>query len=353
MPDVPAAFMDRVLEPQPAPPGMTSREIVRRAIEFDGPPRIPYSFLVPFETDFFEAAILRYLQEAQETPRAEAEFGDIRYDEWGVGYEVTKRLWDHSIDHPLRDLRSLDQYRFPDVTAPERFSWMAPYLKRAREAGKYIVGADPINLFERLRQVMGFEELMLAPYTQRDEFETLLDRLTDLTVEVIDQWNRVGPVDAFMTWDDFGLQTTLQIKIETFRELYKPRYARMAEAAHRNGMHYIFHNCGYIIDMIPDMIELGVDVVQLDQPRLMGHQRLANEFGGKICFWNTVDIQWSTSTSVTADEIRGEVAEMTEASAHLNGGLIARHYPQPQDIHLSNEAQVAIYEAFLEHGCGL
>jgi hypothetical protein len=61
------------------------------------------------------------------------------------------------------------------------------------------------------------------------------------------------------------------------------------------------------------MIEIGVDVVQLDQPRLMGHQKLADEFGGKICFWNTVDIQWSTSGGVTADDLRAEVAEMVGA----------------------------------------
>jgi hypothetical protein len=353
MPIVPPGFMEKLLEPEPTPSGMSSREIVRKAIEFDGPPRLPYSFIYPLKSDFFEAAALTYLLALQGNRQPKAELGDLRYDEWGVGQEVTMRLWDHAIDHPLKNLDELDGYRFPGVADPDRFSWMSPYLKQARDAGKYVVGGDPIMMYERMRALLGFEELMVAPYSQPDGLGALLDRLADLTVEVIEQWARVGPVDGFMTWEDFGLQTTLQMKIDTFREFYKPRYARIVDAAHRNGMHYIWHNCGQIWEMIPEMIEIGVDVVQLDQPRLMGHQRLADQFGGKICFWNTVDIQWSTGPSISESDIRADVQEMTRTFGRFNGGLIARHYPQPHDIHLSKEAQMAIYTAFLENGCAL
>jgi uroporphyrinogen-III decarboxylase len=208
-------------------------------------------------------------------------------------------------------------------------------------------------MYERMRHLIGFEEMMIAPYTQPDGLEALLDRLTDLTIAIMDQWVRIGPADGFMSAEDWGLQDRLQMKIETFREFYKPRYARLVAAAHERGMHYLWHNCGFIVDMIPDMIEIGVDMVQLDQPRLMGHKRLTDEFGGRISFWNTVDIQWSTSADVSEEDLRAEVAEMTRAFASFNGGFAARHYPQPWDIELSKEAQQTIYEAFLENGCAL
>ncbi|MBW2062144.1 MAG: hypothetical protein JRI95_11370 [Deltaproteobacteria bacterium] len=346
------AIIEEYLKPRPTPPGMTNRDMVRQAIEFDDPPRIPYSFVIPFQSDFFEVIVADALLRGSRWHKPRKK-GDVYYDEWGVGQKVTGREWDHAFDNPLQDLSKLNEYKFPDVAGSKRFDQLKPFVEQANQAGKYVVGFDPIMMYERMRALLGFEELMIAPYTQPDGLEALLDRLTGLTVAVIEQWARIGGVDGYMTWEDWGLQTSLQMKIETFRQYYKPRYTRIVKAAHQNGMHYIWHNCGQILDMIPDMVEIGVDVLQFDQPRLMDHNKLAHDFGGKICFWNTVDIQWSTAQNRTDDEIRTEVKEMVKIFNRFNGGFMARHYPQPRDIQLSRERCIVIYEAFLENGCKL
>ncbi|RJP15580.1 MAG: hypothetical protein C4520_20175 [Candidatus Abyssobacteria bacterium SURF_5] len=358
-------LLELYLQPAPVPPGMTSRDMVLKAIKFVHPPRIPYSFISPVESDFFEVAAIPQFMHLVEPDGKAANIwvsagkkgakdpGDRYHDEWGVGWEVTGRHWDHAFDHPLRDLRNLDSYRFPDVADPEKYDMLKPFLEMGRKAGKYTVGFDPILMFERMRALLGFEELMVSPYTQPRGLELLLDRLADLESAVIEQWARIGGVDAYMTWDDWGLQTSLQMDPDTFRKFYKPRYKRIVEAAHQHGMHYIWHNCGHIIDMIPDMIDIGVDVVQLDQPRLMGHRNLADKFGGGICFWNTVDIQWSTMENPTEEEIGAEVAEMIAAFDRFGGGFMARQYPDPTDIEMSPERHEMIYQAFLAHGCSL
>lgn len=345
-------LIDLYLQPTPLPDGVTSRELVRRAVELDRPARIPYSFFDPLVSDFCEMSVVQALL-GDAGPARPAERGGRYHDEWGVGQEVTGRHWDHVIDPPLADLSLLDDYELPDVSAPDRYDRFTPWVRAASEVGKYRVGFDPVMMFERMRSLMGFEELMLAPYTQPDGLEALLDRLADLSIASIEQWDRVGGVEAYMTWEDWGLQTTLQMKVETFRQFYKPRYARIVEAAHDHGMHYIWHNCGQILDMIPDMIEIGTDVVQLDQPRLMGYARLAGEFGGRICFWNTVDIQWSTEDRIDAEDIRSEVAEMVGAFDRFGGGFMARHYPQGGDIGLSHERHRLIHDTFMDQGCAL
>jgi uroporphyrinogen-III decarboxylase len=169
-------------------------------------------------------------------------------------------------------------------------------------------------------------------------------------------YHSIGGVHGFCSVEDWGLQSSLQMKIDTFREFYKPYYKRIIDTCHQLGMHYFWHNCGYIVDMFPDMIELGVDVLQLDQPRLMGHQYLIDHLGGKICMWNTVDIQWSTAEGVTDDDVRNEVMAMlrTYAPEKHQGGFIAKHYPQPWDINLPVARQQLIYQAFIESGyCNL
>jgi hypothetical protein len=341
------------LEPLPAPRGMNSREIVRKAIEFDSPPRIPYSFFRPLRSDFCELVILEEAILGGIAGRPPGRVGEVYRDEWGIGRKLSEGRWDRVLDHPLANLERLDGYRFPAVDAPRRYTRLAPWVERARRAGKYCVGFDPVLMFERACDLLGFEALMVASYTQPERLEVLLDRLADLTISAIEQWARVGGVDGFMTWEDWGLQSGLPMRLETFRRFYRPRYARMVEAAHRRGMHYIWHNCGQILDMLPDMIELGVDVVQMDQPRLMGHRRLSDAFGGKICFWNTVDTQWCTLEGVRDDDLRAEVAEMVGAFDRFDGGFMARHYPQGDDIGLSTERHELVYRSFLDCGCAL
>jgi uroporphyrinogen decarboxylase len=347
------SWMATVLQPVPTPPGMTSREIVRRAIECDQPPRIPYSFLMPARSDFFELAALEAEVKSRDLHVTSRRAGDIYRDEWGVRQRTTGYSWDQIVDHPLKDLRDLAAYRLPDIAARQRFDWLAPFIQRAREVGKYVVAADPVLMYERLQALMGFEQLMIAPHTLRDALATLLDDLTDLTIGVIEQLARVGGVDAFMTWQDYGSQTGLHMNLRTFRTLYKPRYARIVAAAHEAGMHFIWHTCGRVSDLIGEMVDIGVDVVQLDQPQLLGHREMAERFGGAICFWNTIDIQWATSGAIAPADIRAEVVRMLESFPRFRGGLMVRHYPQPSDIGLSREFHDLSARAFLENGCGL
>ena len=344
--DVLVSVFQAYLDPVPTPPGFTSRDIVRRAIERDNPPRIPYSFVDPFESDIAEVSYLPMFSSASYVPK-----GEIRFDEWGVGWRGTGRAWGHADVNPLADLSALESYRFPEVITVEGWAHVGAFVAAANRAGKYVVGADPIGSYERLRGLMGYENLMLAMYTDRERFERLLDKLTDMTIEVVRAYAALGGVHGFMTWEDWGLQTSLQIRPQQWRDLFKPRYARIVKAAHEEGMHYLWHCCGYIVDIIPDMIEIGVDVLQLDQPRLMGVDRLANEFGGKICFWNTVDIQWSPPNMVSLEEAWAEAKHMVESFGRFGGGFIARQYPQPADIEMSHEKHRAICEAFMESGC--
>ncbi len=342
-------WLEAVLAPVAVPPGSTSRELVRGAIRFERPPRIPYSFKIPLGTDFFELAGLeRLLDRAAEALQP---VGTEYTDEWGVTCRRTRFSWDQAIGHPLADLANVGGYRPADVAALQRTRRLEPFVRRAQQAGKYVVGADPVLLYERVCSLMGFEAAMTAPYLQRDGIESLLDRLTDLTVAAIERLGQLGGVDGFMTWQDHGLQSGPMMSPALFRQLYKPRYARAVEAAHRSGMDYIWHSCGQIVDLIDDMIDIGVDVVQLDQPRLIGHRHLAERFGGRICFWNTVDIQWASDPGITACDVGAEVAAMLEHFSDA-GGIMVRHYGEPDDIGLSDGFHEASYRAFMKHGCG-
>ncbi len=221
-------------------------------------------------------------------------------------------------------------------------------MERARSAGKYVVAADPVLLFERARALVGSGSLLTAPWEQRAGLEHLLEHLTDLTLQSVEAHGELSGVDAFMTWQDFASETGLMVSPTQFREIYAPHLARIVDASHRAGMHFVWHCCGQVAELIPEMIELGVDVVQLDQPRLLGHRRLAEEFGGRVCFWNAVDTSWSAGGDRSDDDLRAEVAAMTEPFHTLGGGFMARHYPQPEVLGLTRRFHEITSRAFLE-----
>src|SRR4030067_3254137 len=119
------------LKPVPTPPGFRSYETVRRAIEFDGPPRIPYSFIQPLESDFVELAAVAGGDDDISTRPV----GQLSFDEWGVGRRSSGTHWGHAEVHPLKDLSALDGFRFPDVTAPPRLSLAAARAPARRSGG--------------------------------------------------------------------------------------------------------------------------------------------------------------------------------------------------------------------------
>ncbi|UCE87633.1 MAG: hypothetical protein JSU66_07975, partial [Deltaproteobacteria bacterium] len=215
----------RQLEPVPTPEGMRSREIVRRAIEFEHPPRIPYYFLFhPSASDMVAIAPLAAAVNRSGAERRLA-IGQTYVDAWGVTWETTGRWWDHAIAHPLADLGQLAGFRPPDLMAS--FDRVAALLPRAEQTGKYVVGINPVGMYETMRSLMGFEALMMAPYDQEDGLLALLELLTEKTLEVVETYGKTGGVHGFLTAEDWGLQTSLQMKVDTFREYYRPCYQRI------------------------------------------------------------------------------------------------------------------------------
>lgn len=336
-------WIREALSAVPTPLGVSSRTLVRQAIEMQGPARVPYSFVQPLQSDFFELTEL----ERRLNPIRELAMGETYTDVWQVKHEVAKGLFDQVVEHPLKKLEALAEYSFPDPDQLVDSKVLRPIAHQAHCAGKHVVAADPVLLFERLRSLMGAESMLLAPRRESEKFYDLQQSLVDLTVACIERLGQWGEVDSFMTWQDFGIQSGMMMRIEEFRDHYKPGLARAVRAAHDQGLYFILHCCGGIRELIPEFIEIGVDVLQLDQAKLIGYDVLRKEFGGELCFWNAIDTIWSSQGAPSEKEIQAEVHAMLRAFADLPGGFMARHYPQPEDIGLTSRFHEITREAFL------
>jgi uroporphyrinogen decarboxylase len=214
-------------------------------------------------------------------------------DEWGT-------RWGHAyggvgatpVDHPIKDWSQLDDYlanRVPDAHAPGRLSDAKRVVDMHRES-KYCVGLIQLTLFERMHALRGMEPLFMDFYTNEREVNRLGEVLTNYMVQLIGYWARLG-VDALLFTDDWGTQQSMMIGVDMWLRFFEKPYRRIFGEVHKHGMDVIFHSCGNVTDIVPHLIDVGVDVVDPVQPGAMNPQVVARRFGGKVGFSGGIDDQ--------------------------------------------------------------
>jgi uroporphyrinogen decarboxylase len=194
--------------------------------------------------------------------------------------------------------------------------FLAEGAKRFREkTDRAIVGLFGAPIFEGGQQMVRMDNYLMLLAAEPDLMHRFLDKLVSIYLKRLEMYLKaVGPyIDLILFSDDYGMQTGPQISVGMFREFFKPRHAQMwgmvKELA--PSVKTLLHSCGSIIDLLPDMIEAGLDAVNPVQTNCknMEPERLKAEFGGKITFWgggaNTQQIlNLGTPTDVREDVLR-------------------------------------------------
>lgn len=214
-------------------------------------------------------------------------------DEWGTRWgHRTGGIGASPVDVPIKDWSQLDDYLahlMPDPNASGRLDKALPVLEMHGES-KYCVGVIHLSLFERLHCLRGMENAFTDFYTNQREVSRLLEALSDYLLQLTRRWLAL-PVSAIFVGDDWGSQTCMMVSLDLWRKYFRPHYRRVFDEIHRAGKQVIFHSCGHVFGIIPDLIDLGLDVLDPVQPGAMNIQEVAKKFGGKISFCGAIDDQ--------------------------------------------------------------
>ena len=246
-------------------------------------------------------------------------------------------------DHPLKDWAQLDGMVVPDIAEPRRWEGLAGARQRA---GSKFLLASGISIYERVHFIRGLENTWTDIYDAPEQLGRLIDVLVEMNLYAVERYAAAG-ADGCIFCDDWGLQDSLMISPKAWRAIWRPRYARIYEAAHQAGLLTFLHSCGYIVDILEDLIEVGLDVIQMDQQENMGLERLGERFGGRITFFCPVDIQ-NTMVHGTLDEVRAYCRKMVDTLGRPEGGFIAKWYGDPVSAGHRQEAIDAMCEAFVK-----
>jgi len=318
---------------------MNSRDLVTRAIRFQHPERLPYDFPEKYGSDFYW---INMSPSPDDRPR------NGGYDEWGAFWQTFgfSQLGEVK-EFPLKEWSNFGRLTIPDIHAPHR--WQDIIGVRERNRDKFIL-ANGISIYERVHFIRGLENTWMDIYEAPEQLGHLVDILVEMNLVAIEKYAHAG-ADGYIFCDDWGLQNRLMIAPKAWRSLWKPRYARIFQAAHAAGLLTFLHSCGYIVDILDDLIEIGLDVIHMDQQENMGLALLGQRFGGRLTFFSPVDIQFTLARG-NVGEIRTYARDMVRLLGRPNGGFIPRWYSDPNGAGHTPEAVEAMCEAFLSIGQG-
>ncbi len=252
---------------------------------------------------------------------------DSYTDEWGVywrnaPYETRfgHGFYTEISKHPLADASALEAYRPPDPCRPELYL-EAERLITDHKRDYWIVGVTVTTIFETAWALRGLER-MLLDFVEDPE---LADRLLDIPYRYhLTAAKRLVELGADMIWtgDDVGAQHGMLISPRTWRRFFKPRMAEFVSTLKsiNPAVKVAYHSDGNIEPIIPELIEIGVDVLNPIQPACMDPAKLKRQYGNNLCFWGTIDEQYTLPFGTPGD-VKAQVLDRI-ATVGYDGGLI-------------------------------
>ena len=259
--------------------------------------------------------------------------------------------------HPLRDVRTIGELKRkykPDRISQKERRYLEEEARRLREkSDRLIVGNFGGNLLESGQWLMGYERFMACLATRRELVEYLLDMLLEDHLANLEVYlEAVGEnVDVIQFGDDFGMQDGLQISPSLYREVFKPREKKMWDFIKKKGNYKIFlHSCGSIHEILPDLIEIGLDIINPVQISAKGMEpeRLKKEFGNDLVFWGGGCDTQHTLPHGTLEDIEEEVKRNISIFAPGGGFVFAPVHNIQADI--PPEKIVKLYESARSYG---
>jgi len=269
---------------------------------------------------------------------------------WNIGFRRQKYGYGTYIEldsYPLASSESLDE--FINHPKPSLDLWDFDALEEVVPKYKdFFILLNMNGCFDFARFIRGTEGFFMDLMLEPEKAEILLDKVNDFAIEHFEAcMKRVGDqIDGVYCGDDFGSQRGLVISPELWRKYIKPRYKKLVSVVKSYGKKYFHHSCGGVRPIIPDMIEIGFDVLNPIQPRALGMdcRELAEEFGKDITFYGAIDEQ-HTLPFGTADDVRNEVTDRMNTLGRYGGYIVAPSHGFQPDTPIENI--LAMYETVL------
>ena len=252
-------------------------------------------------------------------------------DEFGVRWRSSPHGARYPVGHPMSG-PTLAGYCWPDPEAPGRFDHIAEII--AAHSDRFIVAAVDSTLFERAFFLRGFQELLTDMVLKPRFVHGLLDHILAFDLAVLERMLQF-PVDGVWFGDDYGHQGGLITSPKMWRTFIKPRMARLIERVKQAGLPVFLHSDGAIAPLIPDLLEIGLDVLNPLQPEVIDLAQLKRAYGHDLCLCGGISTQRVLSRG-TPDDVEKELRQKVRLLAQSGGYIIATAGSVQKDVPMAN-----------------
>lgn len=272
--------------------------------------------------------------------------------EWGnVIMPGSEYHFARPIHRALEDVTKIEEveaYPLPDFLEPYRWQHIKKETENLHKRNLASMGELYTTIFEVAWGIRGMENLLTDFLINKEIAEVLLDRITGTRCKQAKIFAEAG-VDILRLGDDVGTERGMLMSPETWRKWLKPRLKKVIKVAKevKPDILIFYHSDGNCEPIIPDLIEIGVDILNPVQPECMDTAKLKNLYGDKLAFWGTIGTQ-TTMPFGTPEDVKKEVKERIETVGKDGGLLLApSHILEPE---VPWENIVAFFEAIEEYG---
>jgi len=253
--------------------------------------------------------------------------GEGYTDEWGIGWKAAeyetkfgKGIYTEMVGHPLSEDSAIDSYTPPDPTRPELYLEAERVIRDYKDE-YWIVGVTVTTIWETAWALRGLEKMLMDLVLNPKLAERILDIPYNYHLTAAKKLVEMG-VDMIWIGDDVGAQEAMIISPAQWREVFKPRMAAFIRTLKEinSEVKVAYHCDGNLYQIIPDLIEIGLDILNPIQPACMDPAKVKEDFGSKLSFWGTLDEQYTLPFGSVSD-IENEVEQRLNTIGK-NGGLI-------------------------------
>lgn len=258
-------------------------------------------------------------------------YGETIKDEFGVVWSTSEIDRGAPIGPCLRE-PDLSNYAFPAADPEYRFEDIGAWC--AKQKGHFCV-VWVGDLWERATFMRGMEDILLDVALNPEFVEALLRGLTDRILGTMEILFARFEFEGIAVSDDYGTQRAMVISPRDWRKFIKPCLAQIYGLAKKHGRAVFHHSCGNFIPVIPDMIDLGLDILHPIQPEAMEGAFLKREFGKRLTFCGGISTQGLLVTG-TPDQVRAEIRRLKREMAGGGGYILEPGITIQDDVPLAN-----------------